>query len=410
MTRLRSSIIGSLSRRQALSGLGLMPVAGSALLGTPATAHADSGRPVPRDLLPGGAFEQFVAQRAAQDLFSGTVLLAHRGHPVLIRSYGMANRQASLANQPDTLYNLASVTKSFTSIAIAQLVQQGRMAFHDTLGTYLDGFPPAFANTATIHHLLTHSSGMGDYSRSPDFPEGRKQWSSAAETMDGVMAIIRKQSETLGDNPPFAPGARYSYSNSGFFVLGAIVEQVSGQSYFDYVRERVFAPAGMTRSDFYTKPQVLARNDIAHPYWTPQPGASRADFTESEYFGFIGGPADGAYSNIADMLKFTRALRAGRLLSPALVALITSGKVVLSPSDQPLEPYSIRYYGYGFRNTVVGNELVFGHSGSGAGRATNFDIYPELDWVAVILSNYDTPVAPIVQLERQLVSRQGESA
>jgi CubicO group peptidase (beta-lactamase class C family) len=407
MTQRRSTTTGMLSRRTALGVMAAAPMAASQLFAASRTVQDDTHfeqsrhkrppRAVPTDLLPGGEFERFVSQRAAQDQFSGNVLLAYRDRPVLTRSYGMANKQLSMPNGEDTLFNLASVTKSLTSVAVAQLAQQGKIAFYETLGTYLDGFPAEIANTVTVHQLLTHTSGMDDYPRSADFQTRSKHWNSEAEWMDGVMGIIR-QSPLL-----FAPGARHSYSNSGFFVLGAIVAQVSGQSYFDYVRQRVFAPAGMTRSDFYTRPEVLARNDIAHLYWTQQSG-DRVDFMTSEYFKFMGGPADGAYSTVSDMLGFARALRTGVLLKPSFTALITGGKVALSPSDPPADPNRTRFYGYGYRDTYVNNERVFGHSGSGPGRATNLDIYPDLDWVAVVLSNYDTPVSPIVQLERQLIT------
>jgi CubicO group peptidase (beta-lactamase class C family) len=411
MTHHRSSTTGMLSRRAALGALAAAPMAAGALLAAPETVQAGTHfdqsrckrppRTVPDDLLPGGEFERFVSQQAAQDQFSGNVLLVYRGRPVLIRSYGMANKQLSISNGADTIFNLASVTKCFTSTAIAQLVQQGKMTFYETLGTHLDGFPAEIANTVTVHQVLTHTSGMGSYSNSAAFLSGLKEWNSDAEMMDGVMAIIR-QSPLL-----FTPGTRYGYSNSGFFVLGAIVAQVSGQSYFDYVRQHVFAKAEMTRSDFYTRPQVLACNDIAHPYWTQQSG-DRADFTMSEYFGFIGGPADGAYSTVSDMLSFVGALCAGRLMEPSFTELITGSKVALSPSDLPFEPSRMRFYGYGYRNTFVDNERVFGHSGSGPGRATNLDIYPELNWVAIVLSNYDTSVGPIVQLGRQLISKKWE--
>jgi CubicO group peptidase (beta-lactamase class C family) len=396
------------SRRSVLGLLGAAPLAASGVLSATGAAHADppgSGPPpgaVPKDLRPGGAFDKFVAQRAAQDQFSGTVLLAHRGRPVLTRSHGMANQQQSIPNRPDTIFNLASVTKSLTAVAVAQLAEQGKLALYEKLGAYLDGFPAKIANQVTVHHLLTHTSGLGDYSQSGEFASGIQQWSSVAEVMDGVMAIIRKTPPPR----PFRPGHHYAYSNSGFFVLGAIVERVSGQSYFDYVRRQIFAPAGMSRSDFFTKPQVLARDDIARPYATQRSGG-RGDFTASPYFGFIGGPADGAYSTVSDLLRLAAALRAGRLLSPAFASLTTSGKVPLSPSDPPVEPERDRFYGYGFRDTAVSGQRVFGHSGSGAGKATNFDVHPDLDWVAVVLSNYDTSVDPIVQLERQLITQQG---
>jgi CubicO group peptidase (beta-lactamase class C family) len=395
------------SRRALLGLLGTAPVAAGVVLspGAPAAATplAPSApdrraRRVPRGLRPGGELDRFVERQAARDLFSGTLLVTHRSRPVLTRSYGMADKERSIPNREGTIFNVASVTKSFTSVAIAQLVQRGQVDFHEKLGTYLDGFPAEIADTVTIHQLLTHTSGMGNYPESPDFPSRRAEWDSAAEVMEGVMAIIRQSPLR------FPPGTRHSYSNSGFFVLGAIVAEVSGQPYYDYVRQHVFGPAGMRRTDFYTRPQVLAATDIAHPYWT-QPSGDRLDFTTSEHFGFIGGPADGAYCTVSDLVAFAQALQGHELLSPALTGLITSGKVVLSPTDPPPDPSPIRFYGYGYRCSIVNDLGVFGHSGGGPGRAANLDIHADLDWVVAVLGNYDTPLAPIVQLERELITR-----
>jgi CubicO group peptidase (beta-lactamase class C family) len=339
------------------------------------------------DLLPGGAFDRFVAQEAEQDRFSGTVLLAHRGRPVLTRSYGMANQ--SVPNEPGTIFTLASVTKCFTGLAIAQLVSRGVVAFQEKLSTYLDGFPAG----VTVHQLLTHTSGVGR----PSFGPGPMPvWNSVEETVDGTMAIIRRTP------PQFIPGTGFGYSNDAFWVLGAIVAKVTGQSCFDYVREHIFAAAGMTRTDFYTKPQVLATPDIARSYWT-QPGG-RVDFVTTPEHWFVGGPDGGAYSTAGDMLRFATALRAGRLLHPSLVELVVGGKVPVPPGERP--PIASQWLsGYGFDDSVHGRCHVFGHSGGGPGRATNFDVFPDQDWVSVILGNYDNPVTPIVVMARQLITR-----
>jgi CubicO group peptidase (beta-lactamase class C family) len=167
---------------------------------------------------------------------------------------------------------------------VAQLAQQGKVGFHEPLGTYLNGFPAGVADTVTVHHLLTHTSGIGRRALSTGTPEGLG-WQSFDEVMDGTLAIIRRQ--TL---PRFTPGTRFQYSNDAFFVLGAIVARVSGQSYFDYVRRHVFRRAGMTRTDFYSRPQVLAATDVAHPYAT-QPSGTRFDFSTSQFFPFSNGPA-----------------------------------------------------------------------------------------------------------------------
>jgi CubicO group peptidase (beta-lactamase class C family) len=331
----------------------------------------------------GGGLERLLKERAEQDLFSGNVLLARHGRPVLTRSYGMANKQLGLPNRADTVFNLASITKTFTAVAIAQLVEQGRLAFHTPAASYVDWLPPE----VTIHQLLTHTSGVGRPSVGPGMP-GSPEWDSVHEFWDGMLAIIR------ATPPRFTPGTRHEYSNDGYFVLGAIVAHVSGKSYFDYVREHIFAPAGMTRTDFYTRPQILARNDIARPYWTQRDG-SRIDITTSPMFLYMGGPDSGAYSTVSDLLAYARALRSGRLVGRALLDLISGAKVPVPGRH---------YYGYGFVDAIINGHRVFGHSGSGPGRANNLDIVPRGDGIAVVLSNYDTTIEPIVSQARTIMT------
>ncbi|TDB82910.1 class A beta-lactamase-related serine hydrolase [Actinomadura sp. KC216] len=391
------------SRRSALGLLSTASLAASGVLAAPAPAAADTGASrtgrVPKELLPGGEFDEFLARRAEQDQFSGTVLLAYRGDPVLTRSYGMADASRSIRNGRDTVFGLASLTKIFTALAVGQLVEEDKLKLHETLGAYLDGFSEA-AKQVTVHQLLTHTAGMGHYPNSPDFDDGIRKWASATEMMDGVMAIIRGMEQ----QPDPVPGTRHRYSNSGYFILGALVAAVSGQSYHDYVRRHVLAAAGMKRSDLYTRPQILADRGIAHPYYTQKSG-ERADFTTNENFGYVGGPSEGVYASAPDLLTFVRALGKGKVLGDEFTELFTSGKVVLAPTDPPVTVGQCRLYGYGFRNTFLGGRRVLGHSGSGPGRSTNLDIFPGLDWVAVILSNYDTPVGPIVDKERELITR-----
>ncbi|GAA3778120.1 serine hydrolase domain-containing protein [Plantactinospora mayteni] len=378
------------SRRTVLGALGAASLAGTALVAAPGTAHAAP----PKDLRPGGAYDRLVAGRAAQDMFSGTVLIAHHGRPVLVCAHGMANKDQSIPNRPDTVFWLASITKTFTALAIAQLVQQGKLAFHDTLGAHLAGFPTEQASTVTVHQLLTHTSGVGRPAIGGGTPPGL-DWNGFDEVMDGTLALIRQTPLQ------FTPGTRYAYSNDGFFVLGAIVAKVTGQSYFDYIRQHVFSPAGMTRTDFFSRAQVLANNAIARPYWTQRDG-TRADFITSPYAPYTTGPAGGAYSTVTDLLAFARALTAGKLLDPAFVDVITSGKHALPPSQPPSQ---VEFYGYGYLNTILNNRRIVGHSGSGPGAANRLDIYPDLNWVSIVLSNYDTTINPIIELERNLVTR-----
>ncbi|GAA0937770.1 serine hydrolase domain-containing protein [Nonomuraea longicatena] len=362
-------------------------------------AHAERAAPTPPQLRPGGEFDDYLARLAQSDQFSGTVLLVHRSRRVLTRSYGMADASRSIPNGPDTIFKLASLSKCFTGIALAQLAAQDKVDLHAPLGDYLNGFAAETAKV-TLHHLLTHTAGMGQYSQAPEFHAGLPRWSTEAEMMDGVLNIIKKQ-ETA---PAFTPGTRYVYSNSGFFVLGAVVAAASGLPFHDYVRRDVLTRARMQRSNLYTKPQVLDSRDIAHPYWTLRSG-ERADFTTSEYFGFVGGPADGVYASAPDLLAFVAALDEDALLPAAYTTAFTTGKVLLAPTDKPVLPADARFYGYGFRDTIIAGHRVWGHSGSAMGVATNLDVFPDLDWIAVILSNYDTPITPIVIKARELITR-----
>ncbi|WTW99181.1 beta-lactamase family protein [Streptomycetaceae bacterium NBC_01309] len=383
-----------LGRRAFLGGLGTAALTAGvtwASMSTGVAGSASARRP-PEDLSPGGAFDRFVAELAAQDRFSGTVLLAHRGKPVLTRTYGMADRQRQIPNRPDTVFNLASVTKCLTGLAVGQLAAEGKVTMDAKLGTYVGGFPTDIAN-ATVHQLLTHTSGVGRPALGGGMPP---TWNSVDETVDGTLAIIK------ATPLQFAPGSRFAYSNDGYWVLGAVIAEVSGMSYFDYVRRRIFAPAGMTRSDFHTKPEVLARTDIARPYWTQRNG-ERVDFTTTPIFGFTGGPDGGAYSTAADLLRFALAVDAGTLLDPAYAELVTTAKQPVPP--RPGSPADEREFaGYGFHEFIVRERRVHGHPGSGPGTATNLDVHADDGWVAVVLGNYDTGVTDIVRRERQILT------
>jgi CubicO group peptidase (beta-lactamase class C family) len=410
MTSYQHDGAGPLSRRLVLGLLGSVPITVGAVAVTGGSAQASLAAecgstpvPPPPALLPGGAFDQQLAQLAAQDQFSGTVLLAYRDEPVLARAYGMADKEKSIPNRLDTIFAMASVTKLFTAVAVIQLVEQGKVSLYHTLGTYLNGFPADIAGTVTVHQLLTHTSGMGDYLGDPEFLNEESTWTSATETMNGIMAII-KQSQLL-----FTPGTQYSYSNSGYATLGAIAAQVSGQSYYDYVREHIFARADMTRSDFYTRPQWLTDPDVAHPYSSGTRGAPAGPLTDiTSEEDFIGSPAGNAFSTAPDMVRFAGALTGGRLLSPAWAGLMTSGKV---PLPRQRIPSQLNMTGYGPDIRIVNDQIVFGHTGGAAGETTYIGIYQDLDWVAVILSNYDisNQVGSLIQLQDQLITQHAAS-
>jgi CubicO group peptidase (beta-lactamase class C family) len=382
----------------------MAPVVASGVLAIPGTGYAGTGS-LPAGLRPGGALDQFAAALAASDEFSGALLLTCQGRTVLTRSFGMANKALSLPNGPDTIFALASVTKLFTAVALAQLAQQGKVAYHDKLGTHLDGFPADIADRVTLHHLLTHTSGLGDHMQMPGFWATAATWAGADEVMDGTMAFIRR-SELA-----FPPGTETRYSNSGYHLLGAIVAKVSQQSYYGYVREHIFGPAGMCSTDFYTNAQWRDDRRIARPY-KKLPSGQRIDDVAGRIF--LGTPAGDAFSNCADMDRFARALLGGKLLlNPAYTQLTLSEKVPMPPQAPPgsptpppgTTPPQAVFQCYGPIAFIINNQRVLGHAGGAPGESTEIQWYPGSDWVAVILSNYDMgTVAPIAALARKLIT------
>ncbi|WP_328334532.1 beta-lactamase family protein [Kribbella sp. NBC_00382] len=363
---------------------------------------SSAGSRVPDDLLPGGAFDRFVAAQAAAGAFSGSLLLTRRGHPVLARSYGMTDKQRAVPNGPGTRFALASVTKLFTATAIAQLAQQRKLAYGATVGEYLTGFPAAIAGKVSIHHLLTHTSGLGDYQQTPGFWDKAATWTSRTAVMDGITDFIR-QSALLA-----APGTSWNYSNSGYHLLGEIVAKASGQSYYDYVSEHVFRRAGLLGTGFYTRPQRLADSTIARPYEL-QPSGEHVDIAKSLLY--VGTPAGDAFSTCADLARFANALSGAKLLDPAFTQLTLSGKVPLPPpvgppppQQPPVTPATL-FQGYGPMVGLVNGRSTVGHGGGSPSASTSIETYPDDGWTVAVLSNYGEPnILPIVSLARRFIT------
>jgi CubicO group peptidase (beta-lactamase class C family) len=188
------------------------------------------------------------------------VLVTKDGRPILTQADGLANRARQAPNAPGTRFNVGSIGKVFTAVAIAELAQQGRVSFHDPISQYLPGLPGGIGDKITIADLLTHTSGLGDVFQ---------RWHPTASPLS-VSQLLRK----VANQPlQFEPGSRFSYSNSGFVVLGAIIEAVTGGNYYDWVRTHVFAPAGMTHSGWYALDQVP---NMAHGYLPVRQAASRS--------------------------------------------------------------------------------------------------------------------------------------
>jgi len=309
---------------------------------------------------------------AAAGQFAGSVLVARDGVPVLDAGYGPADRATGAADTPQTRFCIASIGKLFTAVAIGQLAEQGRVSFDAPVGDYLTGLPAAIADQVTIGQLLDMTAGLGDTVL------GR---ANPPRSLDAMVALIARE------RPQFTPGAKFSYSNDDYILLGAVVQAVSGESYPDYLRRHVFGPAGMTRTGYavYVPARVPG---MAHGY--AQTGSALTDVSAQPQ---LANPSGGAYSTTGDLLKFARAVLDHTLLTPAMTATLLAPRVSSpQPGGPPVDDYS-----YGFAYQQVNGVTFVGHNGGTPGYAGQLDIYPRSGWVVVVLTNQDNTLVPVIQ-------------
>jgi len=277
----------------------------------------------------------YLAKLVAADMLSGAVLVAKHNKPIFEKAYGSSNSKAP--NAVDTKFDLASLTKMFTSVAIAQLVQQGKLSYAEPIGEYLADYPnKSAAEKVTLHHLLTHTSGLSEYSDKKEYRPARQ--------VGGRFKTLEDWFPYFANDPlAFEPGAKSDYSNSNFIVLGVILEKVTGQTYFDYVREHIFKPAGMNNT-------IL---NVA-----------------------TGNSAGGGLSTVEDLLRFTVALRKHNLLSGKYTDTILTSRINTAEGE---------WYGYGFEIRRINGRYIVGHSGGGEAD-NNLEMFLDDDYTVVILA------------------------
>ena len=302
---------------------------------------------------------------ARADQFSGAVLVARDGKVLLQQAWGLADRKTRTRNTPDTKFRLGSMNKMFTAVATLQLVEAGKLGLDDPLGKHLPDYPnKEVAAKVTVRHLLTHTGGTGDIFGAV-FEENRLKLRRHGDY------VKLFGSNLLG----FEPGARFEYSNYGFVLLGAVIEAASGQSYYDYVREHVFRPAGMTATD--SLPESTDVPIRATGYMRFSPGAAWEANTDT--LPWRGTAAGGGYSTVRDLMRFAQALSSGKLISKSSLAEATR-------EHRP-------QYGYGFGVQGAGPLRSYGHGGGAPGMNGELRIFPRLGYVVVGLSNLDPPAA-----------------
>ena len=308
---------------------------------------------------------------AREDAFSGAVLIAEDGRVLFSRAYGLADRDRRIPNTIRTRFRIGSMNKMLTAVAILQLVEAGKVKLTAPLGTYLPDYPNRdVATKVTIHHLLTHTGGTGDIF-GPDFDAHRKQLRALT---DYVKLYGKRGLE-------FEPGSRWAYSNYGFILLGAVIEKVTGQSYYDYVQAHIHAPAGMTGSGSLPEHRPVPDRSIGY---TKPPGTT-AWAPNTDTLPYRGTSAGGGYSTARDLARFAHALLSHKLLSRDSTKLVIAGKEETGPGVK---------YAYGFEDArdADGNGWV-GHGGGAPGMNGDLRIYPKSGYVVAVLANIDPPAA-----------------
>ena len=301
------------------------------------------------------SLDKYMNAQVSINEFSGNVLIAQKGKIIFEKAFGMADREWNISNTINSKFQIGSITKQFTAACVLNLVEQRKLSLDDKLSKYFPNFPKA--DSVTIHMLLTHTSGIKNYTEVPEF------WKVATVPLekDSMVALIANQPYE------FSPDSKWNYSNSGYFLLGYIIEKVSGQTYSDYVLNSIIKKAGMENTFVNRWDTILKYR--AKGYQKETTGWQNAMFIsmEAPY------SAGAIISTVGDLYKWNNALFSNKIISTAsLTKMIT--------------PY-MNHYGYGLGIDTFQHHLRIGHSGGIPGFLTYLGRFPKDSIVVVVLSN-----------------------
>lgn len=296
--------------------------------------------------------------------FSGCLSVVDGATTVFDECRGLAERSFRVPVDRQTRFHIGSINKMFTAVAIAQLVEAGKLSWDATVAQWIPDYPDqAAAKQITVWQLLHHTSGLGDF-LVPEFFEHRERFVDPADYLD-LIARQAKVSE---------PGEQWNYSNAGYILLGRIIENVSHEGYFDYIQRHVFATAGMDASGFDHASDITPK--LAAGYYREGPFSTEWK-SASMKLPLKGSPAGGGYSTNTDLLRFAKALREGRLLKPATVAKMFDDAVPAGPG----------HYAAGFGDRLSHERHIRGHAGGIEGTDANLQMVWETDATVALTSN-----------------------
>ncbi|HYK88314.1 MAG TPA: serine hydrolase [Acidobacteriota bacterium] len=300
--------------------------------------------------------EQVVQAYVSANQFMGTVLVARDGSVLLDKGYGSANLEWNVPNTAETKFRLGSVTKQFTAACILLLEERGKLRVDDPVKRYMSDAPAAWEKV-TFFHLLTHTSGIPSFTNFPDY-RSTEAFPTTPEKL--VARFLDKPLE-------FEPGDKWSYSNSGYALLGYFIEKISGQRYADFVQENIFKPLGMTESGYDSNAAIIEHR--ASGYARGPKGPVNAGYIDMS----IPFAAGALYSTTRDLLRWEQGLFGGKLLRPESLQKMTT-------------PFKSDYaFGLGVR--IVSGRKVIDHGGGIEGFNTHLAYYPESKVVVAVLAN-----------------------
>jgi CubicO group peptidase (beta-lactamase class C family) len=313
-----------------------------------------------QDLLP--KFDEYAQATAKADGFSGAILVARDGKVLVSKGYGMADVEHDVPNTPETRFRLGSLTKQFTAVSILLLQERGKLSVQDSVCKYVAPCPEAW-QPVTIHHLLSHTGGVPNFTnfdQFPDYPRTKRE----TATVESLIGRFR-------DRPlDFKPGEKWNYSNSGYVLLGHVVEKLSGKSYESFLRENIFEPLKMTNTGYDHAGEIVKRRARGYAAG-PDGKLANADYIDMS----IPFAAGGLYSTVGDLYLWDQALNGEKLLKKSsLDAMFTAVR-----ND----------YGYGYGVNKLFNRAHATHGGSIEGFSTSIHRFPDDRVTVIVLSNYE---------------------
>ena len=326
--------------------------------------------------------DRILSDAASRQEFSGTIQLSRSGRILHEGAYGLASRRWNVPAALDTRFDVASITKLFTSVAVLQQVDAGTLALDAVIGGFVELEGTRIDPGITIGQLLTHTSGIGDDADEEAGESYEDLWTdkptySVTRTADFLPQFVHKE-------PNFAPGTGCRYCNCGYILAGLALEAVSGRSYRDYVREHVFAAAGMENSGFFSMRDAVP--NVAEGWDPVRDEAGTVVSWRQNIFSYppVGSPDGGAHATAGDLIRFLDAVRDGKLLSTGSTEAFLAPQVKHSDLDSGELHYGL---GLEFRLGPTGEVRSLYKDGINAGASAFLGYYPGADVTLALLSN-----------------------